>query len=102
MNTDISVIELEKRLSAGEKVNLIDVREVHEYEEFNLGGTLIPLGELPNRVDELEDLKSQEVIVHCRSGMRSNAAKQFLMQQGFENVRNVLGGVIDWQANFGS
>ena len=102
MNTDISVIELEKRLSAGEEVNLIDVREVHEYEEFNLGGTLIPLGELPNRVDELEDLKSQEVIVHCRSGMRSNAAKQFLMQQGFENVRNLLGGVIDWQANFGS
>ncbi len=102
MNTDISVIELEKRLSAGEKVNLIDVREVHEYEEFNLGGTLIPLGELPNRVDEIEELKGQEVIVHCRSGMRSNAAKQFLMQQGFENVRNLLGGVIDWQANFGS
>jgi len=102
MNTDISVIELEKRLSAGEKVNLIDVREVHEYEEFNLGGTLITLGELPNRVDEIEELKGQEVIVHCRSGMRSNAAKQFLMQQGFENVRNLLGGVIDWQANFGS
>lgn len=101
MSTDISVIELEKRLKSGEQINLIDVREVYEYEEFNLGGKLIPLGELPGKLDDIEDLKDQEVVVHCRSGMRSNSAKQFLMQSGFSNVRNLIGGVLDWQAHFG-
>ncbi len=101
MSTDISVIELQKRLSAGEKINLIDVREVHEFEDFNLGGTLIPLGELPSKLEDLEDLKDEEVIVHCRSGMRSNTAKQYMLQQGFTNVRNLIGGVLDWQAQFG-
>ena len=56
MSTDISVIELEKRLDAGEKINLIDVREQHEYDEFNLGGDLIPLGTLPGKLEDLEDL----------------------------------------------
>ncbi len=102
MNTDISVIELEKRLKSGESIHLIDVREAHEYEEFNLGGMHIPLGELPSRLEDIEDLKEVEVIVHCRSGMRSNTAKQFMMQQGFQNVRNLLGGVLDWQAHFGT
>jgi len=101
MSTDISVIELEKRLKSGEKINIIDVREVHEYEEFNLGGTLIPLGELPGKLEDLEDLKDQEVIVHCRSGMRSNTAKQFMVQNGFSHVRNLIGGVMDWQSQFG-
>jgi rhodanese-related sulfurtransferase len=102
MNTDISVIELQKRLSNGEKVNLIDVREVHEYEEFNLGGIHIPLGELPSKLEDLDEMKEEEVIVHCRSGMRSNTAKQFMLQQGFSNVRNLIGGILDWQAQFGS
>ena len=101
MSTDISVIELKKRLDAGEKINLIDVREQHEYDEFNLGGELIPLGTLPGKLDDLEDLKSAEVIVHCRSGARSGAAKMFLTQSGFTNVRNLIGGVLDWQAQFG-
>ena len=94
MSTDISVVELKKRLDAGETINLIDVREQYEYDEFNLGGDLIPLGTLPGKLEE-------EVIVHCRSGARSGTAKMFLIQSGFTNVRNLLGGVLDWQAQFG-
>jgi rhodanese-related sulfurtransferase len=101
MSTDISVIELKKRLDAGESIHLIDVREQHEYDEFNLGGELIPLGTLPGKLEDLEDLKNEEVIVHCRSGARSGTAKMFLTQSGFTNVRNLLGGVLDWQAQFG-
>lgn len=101
MSTDISVIELKKRLDAGESIHLIDVREQHEYDEFNLGGVLIPLGTLPGKLEDLEDLKNEEVIVHCRSGARSGTAKMFLTQSGFTNVRNLLGGVLDWQAQFG-
>jgi rhodanese-related sulfurtransferase len=101
MSTDISVVELKKRLDAGETINLIDVREQYEYDEFNLGGDLIPLGTLLGKLEDLEDLKNEEVIVHCRSGARSGTAKMFLTQSGFTNVRNLLGGVLDWQAQFG-
>ncbi|MBM3937544.1 MAG: rhodanese-like domain-containing protein [Sphingomonadales bacterium] len=101
MSTDISVIELKKRLDAGEKINLIDVREQFEYDEFNLGGELIPLGTLPGKLEDLETLRDEEVIVHCRSGARSGTAKMFLTQSGFTNVRNLIGGVLDWQAQFG-
>jgi len=102
MIEDISVINLKKRLNAGEPINLIDVRETFEYEEFHLNGTLIPLGELPSRLEEIAHLKEEELIVHCRSGKRSQTAQQFLLQMGFKNVRNLLGGVLDWQSHFGS
>jgi rhodanese-related sulfurtransferase len=98
---DITTIELKERLDKGEKLNLFDVREVHEFEAFNIGATLIPLGELPGRISELAHLKNEEVIVHCRSGARSGQAKMFLEDAGFTNVRNVLGGMLDWQDRFG-
>ncbi|ODS80296.1 MAG: NADH oxidase [Cytophagaceae bacterium SCN 52-12] len=94
---DITVEELKERLESGEELNLIDVREEHEYEADNLGAYLIPLGELPSRLSELEELKDQEVLVHCRSGARSDRAKQFLLGQGFSNVRNVLGGILAYR-----
>lgn len=97
---DITTDELKQRLDAGEKINLFDVREPHEYEEFNIGATLIPLGDLPHRIEELADLKENEVIVHCRSGARSANAKMFLLDNGFTNVRNVLGGMLDWRSKF--
>ncbi len=97
---DITTVELKERLDKGEKLNLFDVREVHEYEEFNIGATLIPLGELPGKLDELAHLKNEEVIVHCRSGARSGQAKMFLEDAGFTNVKNVLGGMLDWRARF--
>ncbi|MDI9872268.1 rhodanese-like domain-containing protein [Flectobacillus roseus] len=91
---DITVEELKQRLDAGEEFNFLDVREEYEYEEDNLGALLIPLGELPDRLEEIEGWKEQEVVVHCRSGARSGRAKAFLEAQGFTNVRNVLGGIL--------
>ncbi|MEA5461928.1 rhodanese-like domain-containing protein [Arcicella sp. LKC2W] len=91
---DITVQELKERLDKGETFNFLDVREDYEYEEENLGAKLIPLGELPDRIEELEAWKDQEVIVHCRSGARSARAKAFMEGQGFTNVRNVLGGIM--------
>jgi len=73
---DITVKELQERIEKGEKINLIDVREPNEYEEDNIGGQLIPLGELPYRLDELDGLQDEEVIVHCRSGKRSGMARR--------------------------
>jgi rhodanese-related sulfurtransferase len=98
--SDITTLELKERIDAGEKLNLFDVREVHEYEVFNIGATLIPLGELLGRISELKHLENEEVIIHCRSGARSGQAKMFLEDAGFTNVRNVLGGMLDWQARF--
>lgn len=94
---DITVQELIERMDKGEKLNIIDVREVYENEEFNIGATLIPLGELPGRLGELDSLKNEEIIVHCRSGARSNNAKLFMMSEGFTNVRNLLGGMLAYR-----
>jgi rhodanese-related sulfurtransferase len=85
-------------LDKGEALNLIDVREEYEFDEFNIGAKLIPLGELPDRLDEIEALKDQEILIHCRSGARSGRAKEYLESEGFSNVRNVLGGMLAWQA----
>ncbi len=72
---NISVEELKKRMETGEKLNLIDVREPYENAEFNIGGTLIPLGKIQTmQIDEIEDLKDEEVIMYCRSGNRSMIA----------------------------
>lgn len=97
---DITVQELKERMDKGEKLTIIDVRELHEYEEFNIGAQLIPLGTLPARLAELEGLKDQEVILHCRSGARSGNAKMFLMDHGFNQVRNLLGGMLAWRDAF--
>ena len=84
---DITVQELKERLDNQENLHIIDVREPHEYEEFNIGAQLLPLGDLPFRLDEIAHLKNEEVIVHCRSGARSNNAKLFMMENGFTNVK---------------
>ncbi len=95
---DITAKELQERVESGEKINLIDVRETYEFEEDNLEGKLIPLGELPKRIDELDSLKNEEVIVHCRSGARSANAKNYMISQGFQNVRNLEGGILAYRA----
>ncbi|GGH46140.1 rhodanese-like domain-containing protein [Dyadobacter endophyticus] len=94
---DITVEELKERLEKGEDLHFYDVREEHEYEEDNLGAILIPLGELPDHLDELEAIKDEEIIIHCRSGARSGKAARYLESQGFSNVRNVLGGILAYR-----
>jgi rhodanese-related sulfurtransferase len=99
----ITVEELKTRMDSGEKISLIDVREPHEYAEFNLGGKLIPLGKIQSmQTDELDVLKNEEIIIHCRSGQRSMVACLFLDTLGFKNTKNVAGGVLAWQEKFGS
>ncbi|MEA5257605.1 rhodanese-like domain-containing protein [Arcicella aquatica] len=93
---DITVEELKEKIDKGETFNFLDVRNEYEYEEQNLGAKLIPLNELPDRLDEIEAWKNEEIIVHCRSGARSGQAKAFLTANGYTNVRNVLGGILAW------
>jgi rhodanese-related sulfurtransferase len=96
---DITPAELHQRQQAGETPHIIDVREIWEVEESRIPGSQnIPLGTLPEKLDDLEELKNEEVIVHCKSGGRSASAKAFLTQQGFTNVRNLLGGMNAYQA----
>jgi rhodanese-related sulfurtransferase len=95
---DITIEELKERIDKGEALHLFDVREEYEFDEFNIGATLIPLGELPDRLDEISHLKNEEILIHCRSGARSGRAKDYLTAEGYTNVRNVLGGMMAWQA----
>ena len=91
---EISVEDLKRKLDAKEDVYVLDVREPHEYQICNIGGHLIPLGELPNRLRELDP--KQEIVVHCRSGGRSSKAVSLLQQSGFTKVRNLAGGILAW------
>jgi rhodanese-related sulfurtransferase len=98
---DINVEELKARLDAGDKnFVFIDVREQYEYEDFNLGAKLIPLGDFTAAIPDLLPHKADEIVIHCRSGKRSGIAQQLLQQFGFSNVRNLEGGVLAWQATF--
>ena len=96
--TSISVEDLKKRLDSGEKINLIDVREPAEYQEYNLGGELIPLGKIASMMlEDLEDRKNDELIIHCKMGGRSMQACQILEMAGFTNVVNVTGGAMAYR-----
>jgi len=99
---EITVEALKARLDAGEKINLLDVREPYEYEEYNIGAQLFPLGNIQaGAIDEIEHLRNEEVIIHCRSGKRSATACMILEQYGFTDTTNVVGGVLAWQEKFG-
>ena len=93
---------LKSRMDAGENLHILDVREPAEHAEFNIGGILYPLGRIRSMdVDEIENLKDEEVIVYCRSGNRSGQAAMYLEQMGFSNVTNLAGGMMAWQSKFG-
>jgi len=99
--TTITVEALKTRLDAGEKLNLIDVREDIEHAEFNIGGTHFRLRRIQDMaIEDLEHLKEEEVICYCRSGNRSGMACVMLDHLGFKNTVNVVGGMLDWQAKF--
>ncbi|HYO82843.1 MAG TPA: molybdopterin-synthase adenylyltransferase MoeB [Bryobacteraceae bacterium] len=92
---DITPVEVKQKLDRGDQFTLIDVREPHEYQICNIpGAQLIPLGDLPKRVAELNP--ADEIVAHCKSGMRSAKAVDFLKQAGFGRVRNMTGGILAW------
>jgi rhodanese-related sulfurtransferase len=99
---NITPEEVKQRMENGEALNLVDVREPNEHAEFNIGGQLIPLGQIRNmQIDELEALKDKEVIMYCRSGNRSGQAAMILETMGFQHVKNLSGGMLAWEEKFG-
>jgi sulfur-carrier protein adenylyltransferase/sulfurtransferase len=92
----ISVQELKRKLDARENVFVLDVREPHEYQIVNLGAPLIPVGDVARRAVELADKKNSEIVIHCKSGARSQRAAIALKEAGFTNVSNLTGGILAW------
>jgi adenylyltransferase/sulfurtransferase len=92
----VSVEQLKAELDAGRKPYILDVREPHEYQIVNIGAPLIPLGQLPARLSEIPVGKDEEIVVHCRSGARSQKASLELKAAGFTNVKNLAGGILAW------
>ncbi|MES2800304.1 MAG: rhodanese-like domain-containing protein [Bacteroidota bacterium] len=96
----ITVVELQEWINQGEDFQLVDVREPYEFSDSNLKGVLIPLGEIPNRYTEIS--KDKKVVVHCKAGMRSANAIQYLQEaHGYTNLYNLEGGMISWVMNYG-
>jgi sulfur-carrier protein adenylyltransferase/sulfurtransferase len=91
---EITPRELKARLDRGDDVYVLDVREPHEYQICNIGGHLIPLGDLASRVNELDS--SREIVAHCRTGKRSAQASEFLLKAGFRKISNLKGGILAW------
>jgi adenylyltransferase/sulfurtransferase len=93
--TEITAVDLKRRLDRGDTLTLVDVREPNEYQINRIPGTiLIPLGEIPRRYAELD--KNDEIVVHCKMGARSAKAADFLRSVGFTRVLNLKGGILDW------
>lgn len=92
----ISVEQYKARLDAGDKPFLLDVREPHEYAIVDIGAPLIPVGQLASRIGELAIPKDAEIVVHCKSGARSQRASLILKENGFTNVSNLAGGITAW------
>lgn len=93
---EITVSQLKDMQEAGKEFLLLDVRETFEYELTNIDGQLIPLDQLPDRLNEIEAFKEKEVVVMCRSGSRSARACEYLLRSGFTQVKNLKGGINEW------
>jgi adenylyltransferase/sulfurtransferase len=94
--TEITPTELKNRLDAGEKIVLLDIREPHELAICTLVNTAhIPMGDLMERLSELEKYRSQDIVVYCRSGRRSDSCAEFLRDQGYAGL-NLTGGILAW------
>jgi sulfur-carrier protein adenylyltransferase/sulfurtransferase len=90
----ISVQDLKRRLDAGDNLFILDVREPFEYKIANIGGTLIPQNEVPQRLAEID--RNREIVVQCKSGGRSQRIAEFLQQSGYPKVVNLAGGILAW------
>ncbi len=95
----ISANELKDRMANHEDLIILDVRQPDERADFHVAGDtlFIPLGELPDRIDELDPYRNREIIIYCRSGNRSGQACQYLAQHGFQTV-NLTGGMLKWRS----
>jgi adenylyltransferase/sulfurtransferase len=92
---EITVQELKRRMDAGDALTIVDVRNPEEFQICRIAGSqLLPLPELGSRFQELDPEK--EIILHCRSGVRSAKAQQFLQKQGFQHTLNLKGGILEW------
>jgi rhodanese-related sulfurtransferase len=99
----ITVEQLKERLDSGENLHLLDVRQPSENADFNIGGLLFPLGKIQAMdIEEIENLRNEEVICYCRSGNRSGQACTILDMLGFKNTKNVSGGMLAWKEKFGN
>ena len=92
----MTVQELKQRIDQGEAPVVIEVREPFEYQICNIGARLIPMNEVPARLDEIP--RDREVIIQCKSGGRSQRVAEFLQQSGYTNVANLSGGILAWAA----
>jgi len=90
----LNVQQLKQRMDSGENIFILDVREPFEYQIANLGGLLMPQNEVAQRLGELDP--EREIIVQCRSGVRSQRVAEFLQQNGFKRVVNLTGGILAW------
>lgn len=90
----LTVKELKRRIDAGEQLFILDVREPWEYKIAQIGGKLIPMNEIPQRLAEID--REREVIVHCHHGVRSQRVAEFLQQSGYPRVVNLAGGIDAW------
>ena len=99
----LNVLNQDQWIEGYRKAQLIDVREPNEHSQGNIGGRLVPLGKIQTmQVEDIEDLKDQEVIVYCRSGRRSMMACAVLDQIGFKDTSNLEGGYLAWQEKYGA
>ncbi|WPU90944.1 rhodanese-like domain-containing protein [Mucilaginibacter sabulilitoris] len=94
MPRQIIATELLTRINNGEHLNVLDVREIMEYHTYNIGGNNIPLRKLEQSINELGYNKTDEIIVICKVGLRSETAQTILLQNGYQNVKNLTGGLL--------
>jgi rhodanese-related sulfurtransferase len=93
-NLNIEAIELLRRKQQGDILQILDVREPVEFYTFNIGGLNLPLGELKERMSQLTFSPTDEIIIICQAGLRSKTAQSILQQNGYENTRNLNGGLL--------
>ena len=94
---EISAADFKQRLSQPETINILDVREVIEFHTYNIGGNNVPLSKLIADTDNVDYNKTDEIIVICKAGIRSRTAQAILIQNGYNNVKNLTGGLLAMQ-----
>lgn len=95
---EITAHELKELLEAKESITLIDVREPYEHEDYNIGGILIPLADIPYSAERIKEFGDTTLVLYCRSGNRSSMAQKLLaLQHGITNTVNLKGGILAWK-----